>query len=412
MIVDIELKRWATPKQAAYIEAVNTHGSFRAAGRALGTHDSVRKSIRALEMRAAVQGYAPAHDMTHTVPSPFVVKGVSTYHEKTSTTPAAWVKASLDERLWTQSIKDGVAAFIADIEPIPANSGPTTRGLDTDIIPWIQIGDAHLGMLAHEQETGQNFDLKIAELELCEGISLLIDGCGDHERCVINDNGDFTHYENFAAITEASGHNLDADGRFPKMITVYSRIMRFVISKALTKFRYVDVIVNQGNHSRTNDIWMAELIRVAYGHTNRVNVLNNATKFIAYRMGNTLVMTHHSDKCKPNRLAQVMTVDFRKDWGETEYHYIDIGHIHHNMVSAEHPGVQIESWNILAPADLWAHDGGYRSRQSITVVDRSRTYGELSRRRLPIQKIRDSILSKSTGSPVMYRAQPKTAFTV
>ena len=77
--------------------------------------------------------------------------------------------------------------------------------------------------------------------------------------------------------------------------------MRFIVDLALTKAANVDVIVNQGNHSRTNDMWMAVLLRAVYGHTGRVNVLNNSSPFIAYRMGKTLVMTHHSDTAKPNR---------------------------------------------------------------------------------------------------------------
>jgi DNA repair exonuclease SbcCD nuclease subunit len=105
-------------------------------------------------------------------------------------------------------------------------------------------------------------------------------------------------------------------------------------------------------------------------------------------MGNTLVMTHHSDKCKPKMLADVMTTDFRKDYGETEHHYIDIGHVHHGMVMKEHPSVVIESFNHLAALDRWAHDSGYRNRKSITVILRSRKFGEVGRRLLPIQEIR------------------------
>jgi hypothetical protein len=231
---------------------------------------------------------------------------------------------------------------------------------------------------------------------------------------VINDLGDFTHYENFKAETEASGHRLDADGRFPKMIKVYSRVMRWIVDKALTKAQHVDVIVNQGNHSRTNDIWMAELLRVAYGHTGRVNVLNNDNVFIGYRMGNTLVMIHHSDKCRPARLAACMTTDFRQDYGETEFHYIDIGHIHHKMVAKEHPGVIIESFNNLAAPDKYAHD----SRLSqppvmITMVLRSRTYGEVGRRVLGIKEVWDRLSLKSAhpGAPSRPNPQHHREFT-
>jgi DNA repair exonuclease SbcCD nuclease subunit len=246
-------------------------------------------------------------------------------------------------------------------------------------------------MLAHEWEVGHNFDLKIASQEILSAFSILFDEAIETERCVINDLGDFTHYENFAAVTEASRHPLDADGRFTKLIHVYSAIMRNIVDKALTKQKYVDVIINQGNHSRTNDIWMAELLRVAYGESGRVNVLNNGSVFIPYRMGNTFVMTHHSDKTKPEKLLSVMANDFRQEWGETEYHYVDIGHYHHKMAIIERGGAKVEMWNTLAPMDKYAHDYGYRSHQSITRVDRSRTYGEVGRRVLSIREIRDKL---------------------
>lgn len=145
---------------------------------------------------------------------------------------------------------------------------------------------------------------------------------------------------------------------------------------------------------------MAEMLRIVYGHTGRVHVLNNDSVFIAYRMGNTLVMTHHSDKCKPAQLAHVMTNDFRKDYGETEYHYIDVGHVHHGMVMKEHPGIFVESFNHLASLDRWAHDSGYRNRKSITVILRSKKYGEQGRRVLSIQEIRDRMQKEQQTMPV------------
>ena len=393
------LRPFATKRQQEYLDALEVHGSSRKVGAALGVHhQSVMKSIHALEREAARRGYSPAHDMTHTVPDGFTVKGVSTYYDAEGKPRGQWVKSKLDEYILAEARAEAIAAFVTDCPAIPAPPGPLDY--DSDIIPWIQIGDAHIGLLCHAAEVGENFDLKIAAAELCGAIEILIDELPDCERIVINDLGDATHYENFTATTEASGHPLDHDNRFPKMIRVYSQIMRWIIDKALTKARHVDVIVNQGNHSRTNDIWMAELLRVAYGATGRVNVLNNDNVFIGYRMGNTFVMTHHSDKCKPARLAQVMATDFARDWGETEYRYIDVGHVHHSMVSKEHPGVFIESFNHLAATDRWAHDSGYRNRKSITTVLRSRTYGEVGRRVLPIQEIRRRI----TGADVPAKA--------
>jgi hypothetical protein len=397
---DARLKEFATPQQALYLDAVIQHGGKRAAARALKVaKNTIDGAMDRLERAAARQGFAPAHDMTRPVPEGFLVKGVSTYYDKDGKPTGQWVKSAIDIERQRELMREAIAGFIEDVGQIRAPAAPLD--FQTDVIPWIQIGDAHLGMLAHANEVGENFDLKIAEQELCAAIGILIDELPSCERLVINDLGDATHYENFEGETQASKHRLDCDTRFPKMIKVYSRVMRFIVDKALSKAQHVDVIVNQGNHSRTNDIWMAELLRVAYGHTGRVHVLNNDSVFIAYRMGNTLVMTHHSDKCRPAQLAHVMTNDYRKDYGETEFHYIDIGHVHHGMVMKEHPGIFVESFNHLAALDKWAHDAGYRNRKSITVVLRSKQYGEQGRRVLTIKEIRDRLGKAAVAAPEM-----------
>lgn len=405
MRMDERLKEWATETQKRYLDAVAEHGSMRAAAKALGlTESTIRMSMGALRLRAALKGYSPEHDMTHAAPDTHMVKGVSSYYGSDGRLIGQWVKTKLDDAVAIQAMKDAARAFVADLPALPAPPAPLE--FSTDVIPWIQIGDAHIGMLAHEWEVGETFNLEIAEAELLGAIDVLVSEMPPVERCVINDLGDATHYDNATGTTAHSGHVLDKDGRFPAMLRVYSRVMRSIVDKALTKARHVDVIVNQGNHSRINDFWMREMLEVVYGHTGRVHVLNNDTPFIAYRMGNTLVMTHHSDKVKPRDLIGVMTTDFRSDFGATHYHYIDIGHIHHRKVAAEHPSIVVESWNNLAPGDQWSHDSGYRAKRSISVVLRSRTYGEVGRRVLPVQEVRDRI-GRATQ-----QARSKVAFTV
>jgi hypothetical protein len=396
-----QLRSIATARQFKVAAAVNEHWSVELAAKALlMTPTEVRSVIGAMMDRGSLQGVSPAHGWTRATPRTHAVKGVSTYYPAVTEElpdgkiriiePAAWVKANMRQEAYNQAVEGAIAAFLEEVPQVPV--APAPLDFQCDIIPWIQIGDAHIGMLAHAAEVGENFDLKIAERELCASIAQLVDEMPPCERVVINDLGDATHYDNLTATTAASGHALDADGRHPKMLRVYSRIMRFIVDRVLMKARHVDVIINQGNHSRINDFWMRELLTVAYRGTDRVNVLDNDSVFIGYRMGRTLVMTHHSDKCKGQGLVNVMTTDFKKDYGETDFHYIDVGHVHHHYVSKEHPSVIIESWNHLAASDKYAHEGGWRSRQSISVVLRSKTYGDVGRRHLPIEEVRARLL--------------------
>ena len=399
------LRPWATPSQMVKIDALKREKSGRKAAKSLGLDErNFWRSLKRLRDKAARQGFSPDHDMTRTAPDGYHVKGTSTYYDSDGNPTAQWVKTNIDHQRQIEMMQEAAEAFTDDLPKITPPKY-TIKKPDKDVIPWFQIGDGHIGMLAHEAEVGHNFDLKIAESELCAAMAILIDETRPCERCVINDLGDMTHYENYRGETDLSGHKLDYDGRFPKMVHVYVRVMRFIVERAMKRFKHVDVIINQGNHSRTNDIWMRQLLKHVYGDTRRVNVLDNSSVFIPYRMGNTFVMTHHSDKCKPNKLADVMASDFSHDWGESKYRYIDIGHIHHRMQAKEMAGVTIESWNQLAPMDKYAHDGGWRSRSCLQVVERSKTYGEIARRTLPVERVQDVLNKARPGDAAKQRRE-------
>ncbi len=392
MTLDL-LKFCTTDKQRQAIQAINDKGSIRAAASAMGLDKSTVGKIHTLiKQRAALSGHSPEHGFNHSVPAPHIAKGVSNLWKRGEPEPVlSWVKSGISQEAFEKHLQEAADLFYATLPKMDVSNPKPSTKYNKDLIPWFQIGDAHLGMLAHSAEVGHNFDVKIAVTELMTAFSMLFAESEHCERCVINDLGDFTHYENFRGETEQSGHKLDYDGRFPKMIDYYIPLMRSIIENALIKFRYVDIIINQGNHSRTNDIWMARLLREVYSDTDRINVVNNSDVFIPYRMGDTFVMTHHSDKCKPTQLTKVMATDFAEDWGASRFRYIDTGHVHHGFTSKEHPGVLVESWNTLAPSDKYAHEGGWRSRQSITRVDRSRKYGNVARRTLPVEEVQDRI---------------------
>ena len=363
----------------------------------------VSRTARELNLdRRTYQSWLAKHDITAPEPGDqvadgFALKGYSEFTKTEHGTPI-WLKAVKAEQDYWQ----GIAEAIRTVEPV--QDVPLPTGLpDGDIIPWLQIGDAHIGMLASEAETGANFDISIGEREICAAAAALIDAAPPCKRMVINDLGDATHYETFKGETEHSGHALDYDTRYWKMIRAYIRITRFIVEKALAKAETVDYICNQGNHSRSNDIWIAATVDALYGGTGRVNVLKNESPFIAYRMGKTLVVIHHGDKAKPERFRDIVVSDFAVDWGETDFHYLDGGHVHHSQ-RKELAGCIFESWNNLAPRDKYAHDGGWRSKQCMSLVLRSRTYGEIGRHVMPIERVRDLILATGVSHyvpPVM-----------
>lgn len=206
----------------AYIEHGNS--SEKAGGFLEITPRSVRKTVSRVKEKASKKGYDPDIGLNRPVAKHEILKGRSELVDQDGNVKLTWYKTTADQ-IKAEAWRDVAQEFFADLPKVPVPDF-IHKEYSTDIIPWFNIGDAHIGMVAYEPEVGHNFDLKIAESELCKAMEILIDQTPVTERCVIQDMGDGTHAENFAAVTEASGHALDLDTRFPKMIHVYIRTMR------------------------------------------------------------------------------------------------------------------------------------------------------------------------------------------
>lgn len=405
MKFDERILEYATENQKIKLLAWNECGSQEKAAKTLGlTRTAIKNAYTAVKAKARKAGLLLEVDdgyiesMSQLIKDNPQIGGISDMQENELGKPI-WMKFKRSDLKAVEFMSQLSDSLVKNIKPLPViNEAYPSTDYITDIIPWFNIGDGHLGMISYEHEVGHNFDLKIAKRDLCYAMKTLIDREPTCERCVIQDMGDMTHYDNNDGITAASGHALDYDTRYSKMIDVYADVMRFMIEYAAKKFKYIDVIINQGNHSRVNDLAARKFFSMLFSKNERINILDNQNVFIPYRMGNTFVMCHHSDKCKPKQLAHVMATDFADDWGESKYRYIDIGHIHHNMQLKEHPGVTVESFNQLATHDKYAHDGGWRSRSCLTVVRRSRTYGEIGRQTVTLDEVRDIINKAPAGT--------------
>ena len=373
------------------LRVVSEYGSIAEAARQLNMNRLTLQS-RVTRARDRLADGTLREELDGRIAEGFELRGYSQF-TKTQAGEPIWLKTRKAERdYW-----EGIQAAIEGFQPIdPARIPPMPKEPSSDVIPWLQIGDAHIGMLANERETGANFDVQIGKTEILSAAFALIDAAPECERMVINDLGDGTHYETFKALTEASGHAVDFDTRYWKMIDAYIEISEAICERALTKAGTVDLIYNQGNHSRSNDIWMAAHMKSLHRNNPRVNVIDNQGVFIAYRMGKTLVVIHHGDKTRPEKFRDVASSDYSADWGETEFRYLDGGHVHHSQ-RKELAGCEFESWNNLAPMDKHAYDGGWRSKQYMSLVLRSRTYGEIGRHKMPIERVRDMILANDSA---------------
>lgn len=323
----------------------------------------------------ARQGWAPEFGLVNPLPMGQKLKGTSTL-TRNAAGEVQWVKTNEDNEAWQAAM---LASFRAMSEQLPqVEPRLAAERARADLLTIYPMGDPHIGMYSWAEETGDNWDLAIAERLHCSAIAELVSSAPATETAIVLNLGDALHYDSMAAVTPRSGHNLDADGRYAKMVSVAVKTMRQCIESALTKHHNVHVINLPGNHDETGALWLSIALSHIYEREPRVTVDTNPSVFSYYRWGKVLIGAHHGHACKPDKLAGVMACDRAKDWGEATHRHWLIGHIHHES-KKEVAGCTVESFGTLAAKDAYATNGGWRSNRSMQSIVYHREHGEVGR---------------------------------
>jgi len=375
--IDVELKAYATDKQKEYIDAINECGSNRKAAKKLGINPAgIDQAMKSVKKKAALAGYSPEHDMTRTVPSPFVVKGISTYYNAEGKPSGQWVKSTIDADKREQFMLEAIEALKEDIPRLDATL-PPPLGNDKLLNCYV-ITDYHMGMLAWDEECGKNWDLKIAEELIVKWFAQAIHQSPDADTAIFAQLSDFLHFDGMDAVTPASKHLLDVDSRFSKLVRASIRILRQVIIMLLQKHQKLHIIMADANHDPVSQIWLREWFSVMYENEPRVSVDTSPNPYNAYEFGKTALFFHHGHKRNVANVAHVFASQFRAMFGRTKYAYAHMGHLHHVDVK-ENNLMIVEQHRTLAANDAYGARGGYLSGRDAKVITYSKDYGEVSR---------------------------------
>jgi hypothetical protein len=337
------------------------------------------------EVLLARQGVAPEHDMTHSVAPGFQVKGVSTQYDRDGNISSQWVKTTRDhaaQELIFEAAVDALKSELPRYQPIAA-----PRNFADELMVGYPIGDPHIGMRAWAEECGDDWDLGIAERVHLRAMDSLVDSVPASKIGLVCNLGDALHYDSMEAKTPRSGHFLDADGRYAKMVGVAIKVMRRCIDRALTKHEIVIFKCVPGNHDETGALWLARAVAIAYENEPRVIVDTSPSVFLYHRFGKVLIGMHHGHTAKPAVLPSIMATDRPRDWGDTEFRYWWMGHIHHES-KKEFNGCSVESFNTLASKDAYATNGGWRARESMQAIVYHEEFGEVARNRVAASMFR------------------------
>ncbi len=259
--------------------------------------------------------------------------------------------------------------------------------VNKDCMAVYNIGDAHIGMLAHRDESGDDFDLKIAESDLIGVMRRLVDSAPPSETAVIIDVGDFFHADNQSNETSGNKNKLDVDGRWHKVLKVGLNVMVELVREALKKHKKVIVKNIQGNHNEHSATFLAAYTAAKFENEPRVEVDELPSRFWYYQFGKVLIGSTHGHTVKPQDLGEIMACDCEDIWSSTRHRYWYTGHVHHDQVK-EYRTYKFESFRTLAAKDAWHAGSGYRSGRDMKCIVHHKDYGEVQRHTVNLAMLR------------------------
>lgn len=336
--------------------------------------------------KSAAKRDAREHDYgKQELPPNFNITGVSQLIDGEGNVKVQWIKSKADKESQLELLAEAVEGLADRVGMMPLIAPPKDN--DDDLCCVYPMGDPHLGMYAWAEETGQDFDLKIASTNLFTAVDELVSVAPSATHALIINLGDFFHSDGKKNET-TKGTPVDTDTRWAKVLRMGLDVQVHLINRALEKHQEVTVINEIGNHDEHAAIMLSLMLETFYKDNPRVTIDTSPSTFHWYRFGVCLFGITHGNGPKINDLPQIMACDRQQDWADTiaSARRWYTGHVHHDSVK-EFQGCTVETFRTLAPADAWHHHKGYRSCRDMKCDVWHRHFGHKRRNIIGIEKI-------------------------
>ena len=297
-----------------------------------------------------------------------------------------WAKYDLPKEERLKALKTAVESLKEQIEPT-APIQYKNRLNNDKLINQYTLTDYHLGMMAWDEESGDNWDLKIAEDTLVKFFEVAIAESPNAKECIFAQIGDFLHWDGLDAVTPQSKHVLDADTRFSKLVRVAIRVIRRIITMLLQKYETVNIIMAEGNHDPASSVWLSEMLYAFYDHEPRIKVDTNPDPYYCITFGKVCLFYHHAHKKAIKNIDTTFVGKFKKEFGSSEFVYGHTGHLHHEL-KIESNLMILEQHRTLASKDAYASRGGYLSGRDSKVITYHKNFGEVKRSTININMLK------------------------
>ena len=264
-----------------------------------------------------------------------------------------------------RDVIEGIKSLIKNIPTYKIKTFPKVK--NTGMALEMAVLDAHIGKMAWHVETGRgDYDLDIALEEYEKAVDTLL-GWGAYftpEKIFFIVGQDLFHIDNIEGKTARGKHDLDVDGRLPKIFEQTFEL----ITKCIYRCRAVapvEIVWIPGNHDYSSSMYLCYILKEHFKKDKAVIVDIGQDKGMTTRKarlwGNLLVGWTHQINGRQNAWSNELAQAFPRMWGESVFREWHHGHKHRKGEVKTSPtitqgGVLCRQLTALSPIDKWHYE--------------------------------------------------------
>jgi hypothetical protein len=263
---------------------------------------------------------------------------------------------SLDEEEKIKALKASFQKFAESYAPPKFNIISKPKG---DVLLEPVFSDVHFGLHSWGEETGYDYDLKIAERMYKEAGENLYSKMRHYraDRILMPVGNDLLHVDN-PHNTTTKGTPQHSDSRWQKAYDVALENVLWSID-LFASIAPVEVVLVPGNHAAVMEELLGKAIQIFYRNTTHVNVDVRPMPRKYHRWETVQIGLTHGHGEKKASLPMLMMNEAKPNMAELQCLEFHTGHYHTRIVE-ELSGVVVRTVSALALSDSWHNQKGYK----------------------------------------------------
>lgn len=225
------------------------------------------------------------------------------------------------------------------------------------------LADLHLGAYTSPIDTGFEYNTEIAKsifLDLIKGI-IAEQQLKKVGKLVYTIGNDFLNFDNYAGTT-TKGTPQQNSG---VMKEIYKLGLELQIQALITLREYfneIEVVLDEGNHDKSNDYTIFLTIENLFRNDNVVKVRSNYRPTQCVVFGKTCLFLAHGES-NYKRFMASLSSEFAKEYGNTKHRYALLCHLHSEQSIIEQNGITMYRLSTVFPGNNWEYESRYIGAQ-------------------------------------------------